>query len=186
MLCAGTLAGATLVAGLPGCSSTITNRDPVGEVFPSVEGSSLEDVDVRLPESLAGRPAVVLIGYQRRAQFDLDRWLMGLMQAGVGDSVDAHLLEVPTIPSLAATFASGWIDDGMRAGIPEEDWGAVVTLYGGAAEPVAEMTGTENGNLTRVVVLDREGTVVWFDDGGYSARKALEVASVVRGLAPTP
>ena len=175
-------AAAAGLLALNGCSTTYPNRDPVGEAFPTVEGSSLEEVPTELPGSLAGRPAVVLIGYTQRAQFDIDRWLLGLMQAGIGSEIDAALLEVPTIPGLAPTIASGWIDDGMRSGIPREDWGSVVTLYGDAARPVVEMTGNENGRLTRVLVLDRGGTVVWFDDEGYSARKALEVAEVVRGL----
>ena len=168
-------AGGAGIVSLNGCVSTIPNRNPVGETFPSVEGRSLEKVATSLPESLAGRPAVLLIGYKQKTQFDIDRWLMGLLQAGV----DAQLLEVPTIPGLLPTIASGWIDSGMRSGIPEEDWGAVVTLYGGAAEPVAKMTGTENGRLARIVVLDPEGLVLWFDDTGYGVSKAMAVAELV-------
>lgn len=70
----------------------------------------------------------------------------------------------------------------MRSGIPREDWGAVITLYGETARPVAQLTGTERGRLARIVVLDPAGRIVWFDDQGYSARKAMEVAEVVAGL----
>ena len=38
--------------------------------------------------------------------------------------------EVPTIPGWAPRLFSGAIDGGMRNGIPDEDWGAVVTVYG--------------------------------------------------------
>ena len=175
---------ALLLTALPvvlvanGCSSSRPNRDPVGERFPVVLGESLEEERTELPTALAGEPAVLLVGYEQRTQFDIDRWLMGLLQA----DVDATILEIPTIPGLVPTMISGWIDDGMRSGIPKEDWGAVVTLYGSAAKPVAELTGTENGRNTRVLVLDAEGTVAWFDDTGYSARKALEVAELVREL----
>lgn len=181
------VSGAAGMLTLNGCSSTIPNRNPVGEVFPSVEGESLEEVATKLPESLAGRPAVLLIGYKQGTQFDIDRWLMGLLQAGIGQGDGTgdgpgdgvQLLEVPTIPGLVPTMISGWIDDGMRSGIPQEDWAAVVTLYGGAAEPVAEMTGTENGRLARVIVLDAEGRVIWFDDTGYSVRKAMQIAELL-------
>lgn len=162
----------------PGASSDYPNRDPVGESFPAVVGQSLEAVETEIPGSFAGKPTVLLIGYLQDAQFDIDRWLMGLLQAGV----DAQLAELPTIPALLPSFASGWIDDGMRSGIPREDWGAVVTLYGETARPVAELTGTERGRLARIVVLDAEGTIVWFDDKGYSVRKAMEVAAIVDGL----
>ncbi len=158
-----------------GCSSPIPNRNPVGEAFPKVTGNSLEKVEIELPGSLVGQPAVLLVGYQQKTQFDIDRWLLGLLQSGA----DVQILELPTIPSLVPTLISGWIDDGMRSGIPVEDWGVVVTLYGSAAKPVARFTGTENARNTRVLVLDEAGRVIWFDDSGYSASKVLEIASLL-------
>lgn len=161
-----------------GCSSSVPNRDPTGEAFPIVVGESLEREQVELPGALAGEPAVLLIGYEQDAQFDIDRWLMGLIQSGA----DVRVLELPTIPGLVPSLASGWIDDGMRSGIPREDWAVVVTLYGAAAKPVAELTGTQNGRIARVIVIDANGIVVWFDDSGYSVRKALDVAGLIKGL----
>ncbi|MBL8756979.1 MAG: hypothetical protein JNK35_00955 [Phycisphaerae bacterium] len=141
-------------------------------------GQSLEKIRTPLPDAVAGSPAILLVGYEQRTQFDIDRWMMGLIQAGA----TAPVVEVPTIPGLVPTMASGWIDDGMRAGIPKESWGSVVTLYGDSASPVAELTGTVRGQNTRVIVLDAHGMIVWFDDTGYSPAKALEVAKLVSTL----
>lgn len=165
---------------LTGCSVSLPNRNPEGEQFPVVTGQSLEKQSVELPTAFAGTPVVILIGYRQEAQFDIDRWVMGLMQAGL----TSRIVEVPAIPGLVPTLASGWIDDGMRSGIPREDWAAVVTLYGSSARPVAEFTGTTNGRLTRVVVVDSKGRVVWFDDSGYSVRKAMDVARLIGELDP--
>lgn len=165
--------GATL-----SCSSPIPNRNPVGDSFPSVVGESLEKKEVRFPEAVAGEVAVLLVGYKQNTQFDIDRWLLGLLQAGV----EARIYELPTIPALVPTMISGWIDDGMRSGIPQEDWGVVVTFYGDAADPIAALTGTENGRNARVLVLNQQGQVVWFADQGYSARLALELNAVVAQL----
>lgn len=162
---------------LAGCAATIPNRDPQGEMFPAVQGESLEGETIALPDAFAGAPVVLLVGYKQGAQFDIDRWVMGLLQAEVA----APIVELPTIPGLIPSFASGWIDDGMRSGIPQEDWSAVVTLYGGAARPVAEFTGTASGRLARVVLLDAKGRVAWFDDRGYSASKALRLAALIGG-----
>ncbi len=158
-----------------GCQSAIPNRDPVGEVFPSVVGASLEKERTELPGAFAGEPAILLVGYKQGAQFDLDRWLMGLIDA----DVSVPIVEIPTIPGLVPTWISGWIDDGMRSGIPREDWASVVTLYGAAAKPVARLTGTESGRRARVIVLDANGTVIWFDDAGYSVRKALAIRALL-------
>jgi hypothetical protein len=173
------LLAAAVVAG---CGSALPNRDPTGEPFPSVVGESLAREPVELPQSLLGEPAVLLIGYEQEAQFDIDRWVLGLLQSGTG----ARILELPTIPALVPTVASGWIDEGMRSGIPEEDWGIVVTLYGSGAGAVAEMTGTENGRLARVVVLGPQGEVAWFDDSGYAPRKVLEMTGLLEQLGGQP
>lgn len=168
-----------LLGAVSACSGPIPNRNPVGEAFPRVVGESLDKQAVRFPDAVVGEAAVLLVGYQQNTQFDIDRWLMGLLQAGV----DARIYELPTIPGLVPTIISGWIDNGMRSGIPEDDWGIVVTLYGDAAKPVAELTGTENARNARVLVLDQAGQVVWFSDAGYSARLALELNAVVSRLA---
>lgn len=167
-------------AVLAACSEPIPNRDPTGEVFPSITGESLAGQPVELPADLAGQPAILIVGYLQEAQFDIDRWLMGLIQAGVA----VPILEVPTIPGLVPTLASDWIDDGMRSGIPREDWAIVVTLYGAAAEPVADLTGTTNGRLARVILLDSSGRVAWFHDRGYSASRALELREAVEAFGP--
>jgi len=59
---------------------------------------------------------------------------------------------------------------------------SVITLYGGSAKPVAALTGTTNGLRARVMVLDSSGKIVWFDDEGYSATKAIAVSNLVTRL----
>jgi len=155
-------AGCALTLGA--CSTTYERRDPTGEVFPTVRGESLRGQTVVLPHDVSGgAPLLLLVGYKQNAQFDIDRWLLGLDQAGV----EVAALEVPTIPGMFAGMISGVIDRGMRRGIPQEDWGAVVTLYDDASA-VARFTGTEDGLTGRVLLLDGEGRVVFFHDRGYS------------------
>ena len=171
------LAGLALLLGL-GCSSPLPNRDPVGEAFPRVEGESLSGESVALPDALAGAPAILLIGYVQQTQFDIDRWILGLLQA----EVDVRVLEIPTIKGLVPTMIRGTIDDGMRAGIPEEAWSDVVTVYGDAGA-IVELTGNERPQNTRVVLLDGDGQVVWFHDRGYLPNLALELVAAARALA---
>tara|TARA_R110002072_G_scaffold10569_34_gene49267 strand:+ start:687 stop:1262 length:576 start_codon:yes stop_codon:yes gene_type:complete len=160
------------------CNSTIPRRDPMGETFPAVQGESLEGQEVKLPDHVLGAPAVLLIGYKQNTQFDLDRWILGLMQA----QTSVRILEIPTIPGLVPGMIAGTIDDGMRSGIPLEDWAAVVTLYGENATRVSKWTGTEDGLNGRIVLLNAAGEVVWFHDRGYSAAHLLALDAFVRQL----
>ena len=171
-------AGLSLGAlGLHGCAGTYPNRALVGEPFPSVTGESLEGETVRIPEDLAGRPAILLVGYTQEAQFDADRWILGMIQAGV----KTRLLEVPTIAGLMPQVFSGRIDAGMRRGIPSEDWASVVTVYDGARS-ILEFTGNESPNNMRVILVGPDGKVVWHHDRGYSAGKVLELSAAATAL----
>jgi hypothetical protein len=165
-----------ILLGLAACSSPRPNRDPTGERFPDVVGESLDGQDVNLPADLAGEKALLLVGYVQKTQFDIDRWLLGLLQS----KVPVRLVEVPTIEGLLPRLASGWIDDGMRSGIPQEDWSSVVTVYRDASR-ITALTGETNPRNARILLLDEEGRVIWFHDRGYSPRLILEIAALVRG-----
>jgi hypothetical protein len=160
------------------CSSTWPRRDPTGELFPTVTGAALDGTTVTLPAAGSGAPLLLLVGYQQNTQFDLDRWLQALVTA----DLSVRVFEVPTIPGLLPGMFSGFIDDGMRRGIPAEDWGGVVTLYGDASK-VAEFTGNEDGLPGRILLLDATGKVVFFHDRGFSVgtlRKLQERLSSLR------
>ncbi|MBL8726471.1 MAG: hypothetical protein JNK49_20680 [Planctomycetes bacterium] len=160
------------------CRSTYPRRNPTGEAFPTVRGEALDGTAVVLPEVGRGAPLLLLVGYEQNTQFDLDRWLLGLSEAGV--RVRAY--EVPTLPGLLPGLASGWIDGGMRRGIPKEDWGGVVTVYGDA-KAIAQFTGNADGLPGRVILLDRNGVVAWFHDRGYSVGALRALLAAVAALA---
>ena len=167
----------TLILGA--CSSPTPNRNPVGQMFPTVTGTSLTDRSVTLPEAWSGKPVLLMVGYVQETQFDLDRWTIGLVQV----TFPCDIVEVPTIPGLVPSMIRGTIDDGMRSGIPREDWESVVTLYGDAAKPVVALTGNQNPRNGRLIMLDKTGTIVWFWDQGFSAKRLVELDTLARTLA---
>ena len=165
------LTGALIVFA-PGCGGAIPNRDPSGDPFPSVEGRDLEDRPVELPGEVAGAPAILMVGYVQETQFDIDRWTLGLLQSGT----KLRLMEIPAVGGwFPATFLQSTIDDGMRSGIPAEDWASVVTLYGDDADRVQAFTGTERPRNARILLLDEDGLVRWFWDQGFSPSRLLEM-----------
>jgi hypothetical protein len=161
-----------VVASLASCTVSYPNRNPIGETFPVVSGKSLHDDVVDLPAAVSGSPAILMVGYQQNTQFDLDRWTIGFTMA----DAKVRVVEVPVIPAWFPTmFLQGTIDNGMRGGIPQEDWGNVVTLYGSEAKKVAEFTGTANGRNGRILLLNDRGEVTWFWDEGFSASRLKEL-----------
>ncbi|MEM7167913.1 MAG: hypothetical protein AAF581_20845 [Planctomycetota bacterium] len=176
---AGVLVLTTVVAllMLPSCRSVVERRDPTGELFPQVTGQSLTQESFTFPDDFRGSPTLLLIGFKQESQFDIDRWLLGANQL----ELDVKMVEVPAIPGLAPRMASGFIDGGMRSGIPQEDWRSVICVYGDASE-VVEFTGNRNPNPTRVVLLDAAGKVVFFHDRGYSVGSLRRLEETLESL----
>ncbi|TVQ64260.1 MAG: hypothetical protein EA379_02145 [Phycisphaerales bacterium] len=169
------------VVFVSGCSSSVPNRDPSGEPFPSVRGEGLDGVKWTIPDDFAGEHVLLLVGYKQNAQFDIDRWMMGLLQA----ETPVDFYEIPTIKGLAPRVIGGWIDDGMRKGIPRETWGVVITVYADA-DRIVDLTGNELGNNARVLLLDPDGTIVWFWDQGYSPSALLDMDRLLRNAIGAP
>ena len=155
--------GLLLSSMLVGCGTTVARRDPTGELFPTVMGESLTGASVTLPTEWSGEPVLLLVGYEQDSQFDIDRWLLGITES----KLSINMVEVPTIPGWGASMASNFINNGMRSGIPEEDWRSVVCVYEEAME-IVRFTGNENPLPGRILLLDKDGKVIFFHDRGYS------------------
>ena len=137
--------------------------NPIGKRLPSVSGKTLAGVIVHFPEDVAGTASILFVAYRRGTQDDTDKWV-ALLQA---QTTDVEWYEVPTIASMVWRSLAGWIDSGMRSGVSKDKWSRVVTIYDDAPK-LRDFLGDSRQDLTHVVVLDRKGTVVWFNSEGFS------------------
>lgn len=150
---------------LNGCATKYPNKDPIGQLFPNIAGESLDRQLYRIPQDLAEEKTLLLIGYKQNAQFDIDRWMIGLDMHGT----DINILEIPAIQGAFPRLFKSSIDNGMRSGIPEEVWPAVVTVYKDGSQ-VQSFTGNEKPGNARVVLLNSTGRVAYFHDRGFSVQ----------------
>ena len=149
----------SMILSITACSEDFQNRNPIGQAFPSVQGGSLDGKIWKLPKDLLGQPSLLLLGYEQESQFDIDRWLIALVQI--------KLYEVPTIKAWIPRMISGRINEGMRSGIPKELWGAVITVYKDG-ERLQKLTGNINPRNARIILLDGQGQIRFFTDEGFS------------------
>jgi hypothetical protein len=148
---------------LTGCSTQYANKDITGQIFPSVVGTTLEKKSVSIPGDFNDDLTLLLIGYKQNSQFDIDRWLIALDVT----ETQVKVYEVPTIQGLFPEMFSTVIDNGMRAGIPKPLWQGVVTIYDDG-EKIQAFTGNENASNTRVVLLNKNGEILYFYDQGFA------------------
>ncbi|MFQ3267084.1 MAG: hypothetical protein ACI8SC_000153 [Colwellia sp.] len=150
----------TLIAA---CSTNHPNQDITGKKFPSISGQTLEKNSMNMPADFEEDFTLLLIGYKQNSQFDIDRWLIALDMTKT--KISAY--ELPTIQGLFPRMFSTVIDNGMRAGIPKQLWKGVVTVYEDG-DKVQAFTGNENPNNARVVLLGKNGLILYFYDDGFS------------------
>jgi len=168
-----------LLCGCGLSSPQVPQVDPKGTVFPGIKGTSLEGKLTHMPEDYAGKPVVLIIGYLQKSQFDIDRWIYGILENNIG----IRVVEVPTLPGLVPGMISNIIDNGMRGGIPKEDWGGVVTVYDDASK-IVDAIGNDNPQNGHVVLLGSDGRILWLHDRGFSPRILLDLKKRIAELPP--
>lgn len=127
-----------------------------GKKFPKIEGESLSGEEVVLPDDAEGEVILVAVAFNRKAQSNLDSWVNHFEE--MCDGKEAY--ELPVIEGSLWRLFSGFIDTGMKSGIPQEKHGRVVTLYGDASEFKEELE-IEGKNLGYVFLLDEEGRIIF-------------------------
>ena len=155
-------------------AAVVTPGDVTGKIFPRINGTSLDGKAVTVPDDFRGKETLLLIGYKQNAQFDIDRWILGALQA----NISVQIVELPTIAGMMPRAVQSFIDSGMRSGIPREDWASVVTVYEDAAK-IIQAIGNENPQNAHAVLLNKEGSMQWITNRGYSAQQVLELKRLV-------
>ena len=163
---------------LVACGKTVVApTSSITEKFPSVVGDSLAGGEVRIPEDFSGKPVLLLVGYEQKAQFDIDRWILGVLQT----ETPVKIVEVPTIAGMMPQMVQSFISNGMRRGIPKEDWSTVVTVFEDA-DKIIQAIGNEKPNSAHVVLLDQSGKIAWLYSDGYSASNVLKLRDQVKSI----
>lgn len=159
---------------LSACSSTYPNRQIIGQNFPSITGTSLEKEELSIPAMFTEELTLLLVGYKQDAQFDIDRWLIGLDMT----KTVLPVYELPAIQGMFPRMFSTFIDNGMRSGIPKPLWKGVITIYKDG-DKVQQFTGNVNPNNARVILLNQAGEIIYFYDQGFSVTALKQLRMLV-------
>lgn len=159
---------------LGGCASyEYPGELKLGDKMINVQGSSLAGQNFSIPEDFSGQNTLLIFGYKQDAQFDIDRWLIGLDMT----STQLPVYEIPTIQGMAPRMFSSMIDNGMRKGIPKPLWKGVITVYEDG-DAIQRFTGNINPNNARVMLLDSTGVITYFYDQGFSVEALNELRAI--------
>ena len=141
----------------------MTISGSTGPLFPSLSSQSLSGENVTLPDDCRGFVTLVAIAFQRGAQGMIDSWYEPFLRE-FGGNQNTRFYEIPMIGSAYWRVMSGWIDAGMRSGIPAAKHPFVITYYGDVFFYRKDL-GMDDLALAYMFLLDREGRIRWKGKG---------------------
>lgn len=138
--------------------------------FPRITADNLNRVEMTLPDDLAGSPALILIAYKQKQQTNVNTWLdrMDEIKSAIPG---VQIIETPTISSGKWGWMAGFIDGGMRSGIPDPEARArTITLYTDVSL-FNQALNIESTDTIYAVLLDEQGEVINMVEGDYTLEK---------------
>lgn len=146
--------------------------------FPVVTGANLLRRKLTLPADFEGELNILLIAFQRWHQSVVDTWVPFVRQLEETQKV-LRYYELPVIQRLNV-LARTFINEGMRAGIPDPvARDRTITLYvdKAAFRQALELPHEED---IYVLLLDRQGDVLWREEGRFTPGKGEALAAAIR------
>ena len=147
--------------------------------FPEVSGSNLLRQKVTLPGDLQGELNILFVAFQQWHQAWVDSWVPTARQ--VEQAFPAvQFYELPVIGKMNR-FSQTFINEGMRAGIPDlMARERTITLYldKKAFREALQLPGEDD---IYVLLLDRQGRVLWRAEGAFTPEKGESLIAAIRG-----
>jgi hypothetical protein len=167
----------TLLAAL--AESTPTT----GVRLPRLQAGALDGSRLVLPDSAAGKIALVGFGYKRESQDDLNSWLIPFRREYT--AAEGHrAYEVPMMGRKIPGVLRGVINRAMRKATPIERRRWVAPFYGDI-DGYSRRLGVTDRTRVQMFLLDGSGVVRWYSSGRADsvglAWLRLEVARLAAG-----
>ncbi len=129
--------------------------------FPRLVTQTLNGTSLILPDSLGDRYAFVVIAFRRSAQPVVDSWMEAVVDSLTSPSVTYY--EIPILAGGWRTI-SGFIENGMRAGVAADHHDHVATYFG-STDRLRRHLGIDDPSAVYAYLIDASGFVHWTGSG---------------------
>lgn len=136
-------------------------------LFPTIKAETLAGNEITFPNILNGKKGIIVVAFQRQAQAQADSWYNAYT-----DSLQKNnyiFYEIPMISSFWK-WMSGWIDAGMRSGVPSYKHNNVATYYG-PLDNYYTLFDVKDKSLVYVFTVDVNGYITGKASGPYTPAK---------------
>jgi len=150
--------------------------------FPAVTGTNLLRRKLRLPTDFEGELNLLFIPFYQWHQALIDSWAP-LAAEIERNTAGVRFYELPVIQRMNP-FAQTFINEGMRAGIPNSSTRErTITLYLDKTT-FREALGLPSEDTIYALLVDRQGNIVWKTQGAFSPEKGQALLATLQDRQP--
>eukprot|EP00164_Ancoracysta_twista_P006282 GFYU01008728.1.p2 GENE.GFYU01008728.1~~GFYU01008728.1.p2 ORF type:complete len:192 (-),score=68.46 GFYU01008728.1:1160-1735(-) len=159
----------------PGVNSGV--KDNGAGYFPGMQGIDLHGETQYIPERFDGRLNIVMVGFQRWHQSNMESWTPAVKEAHTHmDNVE--YFEIPVIHEMN-TAGRAYLNNAMRRGIQDADARSrTITVYVERSEFTA-LTGMDE-QQSYVLLVDGNGKILWSAAGAITAEAKTDMYATMK------
>lgn len=155
----------------------------VGDEFPMIEVSDLNDDSLTLPEDSKGKYTLIGVAFSEDAQDDLYSWSDPVFQKFMNDDNLNSMVYDPNVylilmftgvNSLAANKAKEKINEGTDESLKDN-----VVIYKGKMDDYRKDLNMKDRKVPYFFVLDKDGTIIYETQGSYQYKILEKVGEMI-------
>lgn len=154
-----------------------------GKQFPVLEGETLEQETLVLPESTMGKVTLVGLAYSKKAESTLKSWYTPMydkfvLKRGMFDSMyDVNLFFVPMYTGAKKLAYESTLKNLRESN--RKDLFPYILFYKGELDKYQDELKMDEKNLPYFFVLDENGKIVYATKGLYSEKKMERIEAIL-------
>ena len=154
----------------------------IGAPLPPLAGRNLAGEQVTVLDAAQGRVTLLALGFSYDSRHAVDAWADRFRGEFHADS-RVTCLELPMMSGVGARMGKPFIERGMRSGTPKALYRNVVVVWSGVGD-WKERLHVRDSKLAYLMLLDRNGRLVWSGTGARDVKGYERLSARVRALRP--
>ncbi len=157
----------------------ISNRNElINSTFLELKAETLSKKEITFPTDVSGKSTVLIIAFKGEAQKLVDTWTIPILKKYTNQEINFY--EIPMI-SGGYKIAKGFINKGMRSGVPKKNHGNVATYYGKLKDYKTNLMMNNNKSIY-LYLLDKTGKIKYISDAEATETKLTELFKTIEDL----
>ena len=158
----------------------------VGKIFPALDGETVEDLVITIPEDTKGKYTLIGMAYSKKSEEDLNTWLQPAYSTFINKAeglfssfgYDVNLFFIPMYTGLKAA-ASGAGKSQVRSKV-DSRLHPHILFYKGQLKPYKDALDFEKKNVPYFFVLDKNGKIIYATSGKYTEKKMEDIETLLQ------